>query len=217
MGAPEQGASNMQHKLRAATALTTIGMILALTSQATAQVRRAPLPAQSGAPTGSSGAPAREAAYGERPGDGRSSTPTFQESQPSSTDFGRPNPGRPEFEDPDYRGGGGATGASPSQASNGGRNGEGAGDQNGEQGQGQGQGQENQGQENQGQGNQGQNNQGQDGDASVLQVADGFFFDNYTSGSGFGVYGGEAVTSGSGTQQELPSAGVIFRNLGILP
>lgn len=49
----------------------------------------------------------------------------------------------------------------------------------------------------------------------VLEIAEGFFFDNFTSGSGFGVYGGEAVTSGPGQQLNLPSAGVNARNLGL--
>ena len=49
-------------------------------------------------------------------------------------------------------------------------------------------------------------------------VSEGFFFDNYTSGSGFGVYGGEAVSSGSGDPRiQLPSAGQTARSLGLLP
>jgi hypothetical protein len=49
-------------------------------------------------------------------------------------------------------------------------------------------------------------------------LSEGFFFDNYTSGSGYGVYGGEAVTSGSGDPRiQLPSAGQTARALGLLP
>jgi hypothetical protein len=51
--------------------------------------------------------------------------------------------------------------------------------------------------------------------AAPLTLADGFFFDNVTNGTGFGVYGGEAVTSGQPQQLELPSAGLIARNLGL--
>ena len=45
-------------------------------------------------------------------------------------------------------------------------------------------------------------------------VSEGFFFDNYTSGTGFGVYGGEAVSSGSGSPLILPSAGNRSQELG---
>ena len=54
--------------------------------------------------------------------------------------------------------------------------------------------------------------------AEDFTVSEGFFFDNYTSGSGFGVYGGEAVSSGSGDPRiTLRSAGQEARNLGLLP
>ena len=221
----------MQHKLLAAAAAATAGLVLTASGEASAQARRAPVPASSAAPSGSAGAPAREAAYGQTAGQGRVDTPSTTESQPASAGFGRPNPGRPEFEDADYRGGEGATGAPPVQAFNNRGNDDGRGQ--GEQAQAD-NGQANGGQANGGQANGGQANGGQDGqnnagtnqaatggEADALQVADGFFFDNYTSGSGFGVYGGEAVTSGSGEQsnprQDPPSAGVVFRNLGILP
>ena len=45
-------------------------------------------------------------------------------------------------------------------------------------------------------------------------VSEGFFFDNFTSGAGFGVYGGEAVGSGTGTPLNLPSAGNRAQELG---
>ena len=45
-------------------------------------------------------------------------------------------------------------------------------------------------------------------------VSEGFFFDNYTSGTGFGVYGGEAVSSGQGSPLILPSAGNRAQELG---
>lgn len=99
----------MQHKvLAAATALTAAGLV-ASAGGPWAQIRRPPLPASAAAQTGSSGLPAREAAYGQTAGQGREDTPSTTEAPSSS--FGRPNPGRPVFEDPDYRGGEGATGA----------------------------------------------------------------------------------------------------------
>ena len=52
----------------------------------------------------------------------------------------------------------------------------------------------------------------QEGEA--FAVSEGFFFDNYTSGTGFGVYGGEAVSSGSGSPLVLPSAGNRSQELG---
>ncbi len=209
----------MQHKvLAAATALTAAGLV-ASAGGPWAQIRRPPLPASAAAQTGSSGLPAREAAYGQTAGQGREDTPSTTEAPSSS--FGRPNPGRPVFEDPDYRGGEGATGAPPVQSSNGDGSGEGQGGRanGGDDGQDRGQnGGQNGGQATGGNGAQAQGNTGDD---DVLQVAEGFFFDNYTSGSGFGVYGGEAVTSGSGEQSnprpDLPSAGTTFRNLGIQP
>ena len=48
----------------------------------------------------------------------------------------------------------------------------------------------------------------------AFAVTEGFFFDNYTSGTGFGVYGGEAVSSGSGSPLVLPSAGNRSQELG---
>lgn len=224
MSAPHKGCL-MQHKLLTVVAgAAAIGLVWTISGEPSAQVRRAPVPAASATPTGSSGAPAREAAYGETAGQGRADTPSTAESQPATAGFGRPNPGRPEFEDPDYRGGEGSTGArsdeTPSGPGNANGRGQG-GNQGGNEGQAQNQGQ-GQGQNGDGAGNAARTNgNASDEDATVLQVADGFFFDNYTSGSGFGVYGGEAVTSGSGEQsnprQDLPSAGIVFRNLGIQP
>ncbi|HEX8570529.1 MAG TPA: hypothetical protein VF699_11495 [Caulobacteraceae bacterium] len=57
---------------------------------------------------------------------------------------------------------------------------------------------------------QGQQAEGQE----EFAVSEGFFFDNYTSGTGFGVYGGEAVSSGSGSPLILPSAGNRAQELG---
>ena len=54
----------------------------------------------------------------------------------------------------------------------------------------------------------------QEGEQEVFAVSEGFFFDNYTSGTGFGVYGGEAVSSGQGTPLILPSAGNRAQELG---
>jgi hypothetical protein len=48
----------------------------------------------------------------------------------------------------------------------------------------------------------------------AFAVSEGFFFDNYTSGTGFGVYGGEAVSSGPGSPLILPSAGNRAQELG---
>ncbi len=138
-----------------------------------------------------------QAAYEERAGEGRNATPAFSEpvqagvAQDGSEEFGRPNPGRPAYVDPEFQGGGGRS--------------QGQSRANGQaQGQSQDEGQSQDGEE-----------QGQGGDDTVLTVNDGFFFDNYTSGSGFGVYGGEAVTSGQERQLNLPSAGVNARNLGL--
>ena len=49
----------------------------------------------------------------------------------------------------------------------------------------------------------------------AFAVSEGFFFDNYTSGTGFGVYGGEAVSSGPGSPLILPSAGNRAQELGL--
>ena len=49
----------------------------------------------------------------------------------------------------------------------------------------------------------------------AFAVSEGFFFDNYTSGTGFGVYGGEAVSSGSPPALILPSAGTRAQELGL--
>ena len=53
-----------------------------------------------------------------------------------------------------------------------------------------------------------------EGEQEAFAVSEGFFFDNYTSGTGFGVYGGEAVSSGSGAPLVLPSAGNRAQELG---
>ena len=51
-------------------------------------------------------------------------------------------------------------------------------------------------------------------EGEAFAVSEGFFFDNYTSGTGFGVYGGEAVSSGPGSPLVLPSAGNRAQELG---
>ena len=56
--------------------------------------------------------------------------------------------------------------------------------------------------------------QDQEQQEEAFAVSEGFFFDNYTSGTGFGVYGGEAVSSGSGSPLVLPSAGNRAQELG---
>lgn len=48
---------------------------------------------------------------------------------------------------------------------------------------------------------------------AAVDLAEGFFFDNYGSGSGFGVTGGDPVSSGSGSPLNLPSAGARARQL----
>ena len=55
--------------------------------------------------------------------------------------------------------------------------------------------------------------EGQQGE-EAFAVSEGFFFDNYTSGTGFGVYGGEAVSSGQPPALILPSAGNRAQELG---
>jgi hypothetical protein len=65
---------------------------------------------------------------------------------------------------------------------------------------------------------QGEGQEQQQAQNEEFGVSEGFFFDNYTSGSGFGVYGGEAVTGGGGDPRiQLPSAGQTARSLGLLP
>lgn len=183
----------------AVAGLTAVGLVTAATLDASAQSGRPFRGAVSAAdPTGSTvnGTVASAAAYGERAGEGRSSTPTPTEtaregeaSAEPSPEFGRPNPGRPGYQDPEFRGDGDARSQS-GQPQGGGQN------QQAQSGPANGAGDEEE-------------------DPTVLTVNDGFFFDNYTSGSGFGVYGGEAVTSGQERQLELPSAALIARNLGL--
>ena len=154
---------------------------------------------------------AADAAYNSRAGEGRNATPALdapvQEGMsPGSGEFGRPNPGRPAYEDPEFQGSAGAQG--PRSQGQGRTRAQGQ-----AQAQSQGQAQN----QNGAQSDDGEAEGGQDqgADEDVLTVADGFFFDNYTSGSGFGVYGGEPVTSGQGQQLVLPTAGVNSRNLGL--
>ena len=54
-------------------------------------------------------------------------------------------------------------------------------------------------------------------DPAAVDLAEGFFFDNYGSGSGFGVTGGDPVSSGSGSPLNLPSAGARARQLTAPP
>ena len=62
--------------------------------------------------------------------------------------------------------------------------------------------------------NQQQANGEQQAEGETFAVSEGFFFDNFTSGTGFGVYGGEAVSSGPGSPLILPSAGNRAQELG---
>ena len=48
---------------------------------------------------------------------------------------------------------------------------------------------------------------------AAVDLAEGFFFDNYGSGSGFGMTGGDPVSSGPGSPLNLPSAGARARQL----
>ena len=48
---------------------------------------------------------------------------------------------------------------------------------------------------------------------SAVDLGEGFFFDNYGSGSGFGMTGGDPVSSGPGSPPNLPSAGARARQL----
>ena len=54
----------------------------------------------------------------------------------------------------------------------------------------------------------------EEAEGEAFAVSEGFFFDNFTSGTGFGVYGGEAVSSGPGSPLILPSAGNRAQELG---
>ena len=63
--------------------------------------------------------------------------------------------------------------------------------------------------------NQQQANGEEEAEGEAFAVSEGFFFDNFTSGTGFGVYGGEAVSSGPGSPLILPSAGNRAQELGM--
>lgn len=182
--------------ISAVAGLAAVGVVAILVQDACSQAPGRPVRAavSSSNPTGQgvNNAVASDVAYGQRAGEGRTGAPTPTQSQGGNTGGGASGEtssaqfGRPNPGRPAYEDPEFRGEAQSGQT--GAQNGEAA---------------------------QGEDGQAEAGDEDVLTVAEGFFFDNYTSGSGFGVYGGEAVTSGQGRELNLPSAGVNARNLGL--